>query len=337
MRLRLLLPLLFLLPLAAAAQQMPPTPVIVAEVLRQQIADEVELVGTVQPRRASEVASEVEGKVVGVAREAGQALRRGDLLFQLDKTQSAAAVAEARADLALQESNHEQARALLAKDAASEQQVREAAYQLERARSKLTRLEKELADTAIRAPFSGHLVATSAELGEWVARGEVVARLIATDTVRVYVNVPEGHVPHLEVGSGAEVALDALGDLPRPGRIVAVLAEGAADSHTFPVVVEVANPDGRIRSNMAARVHFRAQHGEPVLLVPKDALVTGPAGAQVFVAQEDQAAARPVQVGVPYKGYVAVSGNLSPGELVIVRGNERLREGQAVRVLRKQE
>ncbi|MCC7261267.1 MAG: efflux RND transporter periplasmic adaptor subunit [Candidatus Latescibacteria bacterium] len=337
MRLRLYYSLLLLLPCAAFSQQMPPTPVIVAEVLRQQIADEVELVGSVQPRRASMVASEVEGKVVAVAKEAGQAVRRGDLLFQLDQTLIAAAVAEARADLALQEANQIQSTQLLAKAAISEQQDRDTAYQLARARAKLAGLEKQLADTAIRAPFSGHLVGTAAELGEWVARGEQVARLIATDTVRVYVNVPERHVPYLELGASAQVAIDALGELPLAGRIVAVLAEGAAESHTFPVAVELANPDGRIRSNMAARVHFQAQHGAPLLLVPKDALVTGLAGAQVFVAQEDKATARPVQVGVPYNGYVAVEGQLAPGELVIVSGNERLREGQAIRVLRKQE
>lgn len=337
MRPSLLYLLLCLLPLATGAQQMPPTPVIVAEVIRQQLADEVELVGAVQPRRASMVASEIEGKVVAVAREAGQAVRRGDLLFQLDQTQIRAALVEARADLALQETNHAQSIQLLEKAAVSEQQLRDSAYQLARARAKLQHLEKQLADTAIRAPFSGHLVRAFAELGEWVGRGEEVARLIAIDTVRVYVQVPERHVPHLEVGATAQVAIDALGQLPLPGRIVAVLAEGAPESHTFPVAVEMANPEGRIRSNMAARVHLVAGRGQAVLLVPKDALVTGPAGAQVFVAQQDKATSRPVQVGVPYNGYVAVEGQLAPGELVIVRGNERLREGQAIRVLRKQE
>ncbi|MBI2501799.1 MAG: efflux RND transporter periplasmic adaptor subunit [Candidatus Latescibacteria bacterium] len=337
MRLHLFYLLLCLLPCAAVGQQMPPTPVIVAEVIRQPIADQVELVGTVQPRRASLVASQIEGRVVAVAREAGQAVRRGDLLFQLDQALVSAALVEARADVALQEGNHAQSAQLLEKAAISEQQLRDSAYQLERARAKLQNLEKQLDHTAIRAPFSGHLVQSFAELGEWVGRGEEVARLIAIDTVRVYVKVPERHVPYLAVGQTAQVSIDALGDLPMTGRIVAVLAEGVPESHTFPVVVELANPEGRIRSNMAARVHFQAQRGEPVLLVPKDALVTSPAGAQVFVAQEDKAAGRPVQVGVPYNGYVAVEGQLAPGELVIVRGNERLREGQAIRVLRKQE
>jgi len=153
----------------------------------------------------------------------------------------------------------------------------------------------------------------------------------------VHINVPEAHVPRLQPGGSARVFIDALGALPVEGRIVAVLAEGYAESHTFPVVVEIANPEGRIRSNMGARVRFRIQHPQAVLLVPKDALVNTPAGSLVFVAVEDKAVGQSVKTGAPYNDYVAVEGQLRPGDLAIVRGNERLRDGQPVRVLRKQQ
>lgn len=337
MRLRSLCLLLLLAPLIARGQQFPPTPVVVAEVLRQQIRDELELVGTTQPRHASLVASETEGKVVLRGREAGQAVRRGELLFQLDHTLLDAALLEAGADFKLQEFNHGQSVKLFAEEALSEQQLRDTAYQVDRARAKLQGLEKQRQDTSIRAPFSGHLVQTFAELGEWVGRGKGVARLIAIDTIRVYVNVPETQVPLLQTGGTAQVFIDALGALPIEGRIVAVLAEGYAESHTFPVVVEIANPEGRIRSNMAARVRFQLERPEAALLVPKDALVNTPAGPMVFVALEDKAVGRAVRTGAPYKDYVTVAGQLQPGDLAIVRGNERLRDGQPIRVLRKQQ
>lgn len=335
------LPLLSILVIAAAfpagGQQFPPTPVIVAEVVRQPIQDEVELVGATQPRHASLVASQIEGKVISRAKEAGQDARRGELLFQLDTSLVSAALVEARADVELQGFNYAQNTQLFEKEAISEQQLRDSAYQLDRAHAKLQNLEKQLADTAIRAPFRGHLVQTFSELGEWVSRGQGVARLIAIDTVRVYVNVPEAHVPRLQVGGIAQVFIDALGALGIEGRIVATLAEGYAESHTFPVVVEIPNPAGRIRSNMAARVRFRIQHPEASLLIPKDALVNGPFGPMVFLAVEDKAVGRPLKPGAPYNGYVAVEGQLQPGDLAIVRGNERLRDGQPIRVLRKQE
>ena len=58
-------------------------------------------------------------------------------------------------------------------------------------------------------------------------------------------------------------------------------------------------------------------------------------GEVVFVAVEGKAVSRPVRSGLAYNGFVAVEGELQAGDLAVVRGNERLRDGQDVRVLRK--
>lgn len=90
-----------------------------------------------------------------------------------------------------------------------------------------------------------------------------------------------------------------------------------------------------MRSNMSAQVRFRIpQQGESIL-VHKDALVSGPMGQIVYLAQEGKAVSRPVQTGLAHQGFVAVSGDLEPGDLAVVRGNERLMDGQAVRIIRK--
>jgi multidrug efflux system membrane fusion protein len=314
---------------------MPPTPVIVAEVVEQPLQEEISLVGRVQPRRSSRVASQVEGHVTRVFAEAGQAVRQGEPIFQLDNDVLRASLVEALADVKLRQFNHAQSLALLKTQAVSEQDAYDHEYQLERARAKLQGLEAQIADLTIRAPFSGHVVQTFAEVGEWVGRGEDVAQLISTDTVRVYVNVPERRVSRMKLGDRADLFLDALGTEPVEGRIAAILAEGYAESHTFPVVVSALNPQGQMLSNMSARVLFRVPQEQSALLVPKDALVSSPFGQVVFLAVEGKAVSRPVKAGLAYNNLIAVEGELRPGDLAVVRGNERLREGQDVRVVRK--
>ncbi|NKB70924.1 MAG: efflux RND transporter periplasmic adaptor subunit [Candidatus Latescibacteria bacterium] len=322
---------------AAAPQGFPPAAVIVAEVLQQRIDDNIRLVGTVRPRRTSVVAGQTEGLVVKRLREDGQTVAAGAPIFRLVNDQLQAALAEARADVDLQTFNHEQSLQLYETDAISEQEVRDAAYQLARAKAKLQDLAAQDVDLLIRAPFSGHLVESFTEVGQWLNRGGPVARLIATDTVRVFVDVPEGHIGVLKVGDQALVFVDALGGQAVDGRIFSTPAEGYAESHSFPVVVEVPNPDGRLKSNMSAQVGFAAIQADSVTLVHKDALVNSPMGQMVYLAVDDKAVAQPVKVGQGHQGYIAVEGDLTPGSLVIVRGNERLQPGQAVRIVRQQQ
>lgn len=321
----------------ASAQDPPPTAVIVADVLQQPLEQEISLVGTVQPRRSSLVASETEGRVAVRFHDVGQVVEVGEPLFRLENDALSASLLEAVADVRLHRFNQARSAELLRQNAVSEQVLQEDEYQLARARAKLNSLEKQVEDLTIRAPFTGHVVETATEIGEWVRRGDGVARVIATDTVRVRVDVPERHVDQLRAGDPVDVVINALGTAPLTGRITAILAEGRADSRTFPILVDLVNAEGRIRSNMSAQARFDVRSAAVALLVPKDALVNTPAGQVVFLAIDDQAVPRPVVPGLAYKGYIAVTGELQPGDLAIIRGNERLRDGQAVRVIRKQQ
>ena len=322
----------------AWGQERPPAPVIVSKVLDQQVPKELSLVGTAQPRRSSMVASETEGQVVALLGEAGRQVRRGETIIELDNDRLRASLVEARADVELHASNFLQNTKLLRQEAVAEQLLRDTEYQLSRARAKLADLDSRLEGLTIEAPFDGHVVRTFAQLGEWVNRGAAVAQVIATDTIRVQVDVPERYVDLLDTGDEGSIFIDALGSEPFAGCIVAVLAEGSVEARTFPVIVETHNPGNRILSAMSARVVFELERAGTVVLVHKDALVNNARGQFVYLAAGDSAAVRQVKTGMAYQGYVAVEeGEVSPGDFVIVRGNERLRDGQSIRTIRTQE
>lgn len=318
-------------------QDRPPTPVVVSAVLQRQVAATTNLVGTVRPRRQSQVASEVAGQVVKRLCDAGQRVRRGDPLFQLDNNQVRAQLIEALADVKLRRFDQEQSLKLWRQDALTEQQLRQDEYELDRARAKLQQLESQMSELTVRAPFAGHIVQTFTAVGEWIDRGDEIVDLISIDTVRVYVDVPEKHVARLALGDTAQVFFDALGTTPITGKIVAIIAQGRPQSHTFPVVVEARNPDNHIRANMSARVQFDLPQDQPLLLVHKDAIVTSPSGQVIYLAIDDKAISRSLKTGQAHNGYVAVEGDIHVGDLAIVRGNERLRDNQAIQILYKQQ
>ena len=145
--------LLTLLPSALLGQERPPTPVIVAEVLEQPLVEDLSFVGRIQPRRSSRVATETEGRVIRRFKEAGQAVRAGDPLFKLANDPLQAALAEAQADFALRQFNHDRSRQLRATDAVSEQDLRDDAYELARAQAKLAGLQAQVEDLFVPRPL----------------------------------------------------------------------------------------------------------------------------------------------------------------------------------------
>ena len=328
-------PFFWLIILTSTAFAQQATPIIVSEVRSQPLSEDLVLVGITQPRRSTLVASESEGVVYQRPIESGQSIKKVAILYQLSNEPLNASLTEAQADFSLQEATYARSAQLFSTEAISEQVLLKDEYELSRARAKLKGVEAQVSNLRIRAPYSGHVIQMHTEIGAWVGRGQSVAHLVSTDTIRVIVNVPERHLPLLSLGTVASVEITALGGLPNAGRVVAILSEGYAESHTFPVAVEIDNPKDLIRSNMSAQVHFKVQQPEAAVLVHKDALVRNADGEAVFLAVEGKAVSTPVRSGLAYSGFVAVEGNLKAGDLAVVRGNERLRDGQNVRILRK--
>lgn len=319
----------------AFAQGRPPTNVIVNAVVREPVEDRISIVGRTRPRHEGLLAAETDGKVVEKVIEEGNRAKRGAVILRLENPQLRASYQEAVADLKLQEFNYTRTEELFKQDVVPEQNMNDARYQLARAKSKHADLQDRVAKLRMRAPHAGYVVQIMSGIGEWVKRGDGVIRFISTDTMRVQVNVPERHIGSLKVGDRADIFIDALGTEPIDGLVSHIIPEAFAESHTFPVVVGTLNFDGRIKSNMSARVVFNIARPDSVTLVHKDAIVSSPRGQTVFVAVDGKAVPRNVETGLAHSGYVAVTGDLKPGDLAIVRGNERLRPDQPIKIIRE--
>jgi len=225
------------------------------------------------------------------------------------------------------------------------EQIAQAAAAAAVQESQVERIDDQLAKHTIRSPFDGWVIELFAEQGQWVARGGLVARIAELDTVEVEVEVPELSIGSL--GRGVEVRLefDAAPHQTWIGRVDRVVPQADLLSRSFPVKVAIENRivDGQptLRGGMLARAWLPVGRTGLATVVPKDALVLGGPSAMVYCVDSANAATggqtatgtvRPVQVaiGATIEGSVEVRGGLDPGQLVVIRGNERLRPGMAV-------
>jgi len=233
----------------------------------------------------------------------------------------------------------------LAEAGPRKEQIAQAAAAAAVQEAQVERIDDQLAKHTIRSPFDGWVIERFAEQGQWVARGGLVARIAELDTVEVEVQVPELSIGSLAHGVEVRLEFDAAPHQTWIGRVDRVVPQADLLSRSFPVKVSLQNRivDGQptLRGGMLARAWLPVGRTGLATVVPKDALVLGGPSAMVYCVDSASAApggqlatgmVRPVQVaiGATIEGSVEVRGGLEPGQIVVVRGNERLRPGMAV-------
>lgn len=196
-------------------------------------------------------------------------------------------------------------------------------------------IEDKLDKFTVRAYFNGYVVAERTEVGYWVKPADPIVEMVELDNVEVRVAVQEEHAPHVRKGSKVRVHLAALPNQTFIGEVIHVVPQGDTRSRSFPVQVRLKNPkqddEHLLKAGMFAEVTFPVGKPESALLVSKDAIVLGGPTPRVYVVdidpkqpQRGQFREIPVEIGVAEGSLIQVRGALKAGDVVIVRGNERL-------------
>jgi RND family efflux transporter MFP subunit len=323
----------------------PPSLVAVAAVRAGQVSPQAEFLGTVNYEEVSDVAAEVAGIVEAVRIEDGQRVKAGQPLVELRTDLLAKRLDAVRsthqqvlAELEVAKIEFGRKEKLFEKGSISEQSYddnRFRARALERRANSLNaeveRIELEIKKAVIRAPFDGVVIRRSVDRGEWLAEGKTVAVLARDDVIDVMVEVPESYIR--QVRSGGRVRL-SIGGSELEGTVTALIPRGDVATRNFPVKIRAANTQSFIEG-MSATVWLPTARTQDALIVARDALISASGRTVVFVLEGAKVRAVPVAV-VAYEGAevgLAAEG-LKEGMQVVVKGNERLRDGQEVVVRR---
>ncbi len=234
--------------------------------------------------------------------------------------------------------------------------IQQAEARLDAQQKEIDRLNDEVAQHKITAPFDGYVTEEHTEVGQWIAKGDPVVEVVELDTVEVEVHVPESCLSQLHVEITATVTIGALPGESWQQPVTAIVPKADVRSRSFPVKVRLKNRPGPggvlLKPGMFARVTLPVASTPQALLVPKDAVVLGGTKPVVFVMDptpkgppsknptphgslpDGTARKVPVELGEAVDDLIEVRGPLKPGDLVVVEGNERLSPGQPLIVVR---
>ncbi len=327
------------------AQGMPPAKVVVSKVNSGIIAPEAEFIGSIFYPEVSDVASEVSGSVEVVQFEEGQRVKGGDVLTKLNsdllkKTLQATKAnhQQVLSDLEKAEIDFKRVSNLYREESIAERIYNDHRFRVKGLRKKAASLkaeverhELELQKKTIKAPFNGVVIKRQVDKGEWVSAGATVATIARDDVLDVLVEVPERIMKYVK--QGMVVRLKAGGKRIK-GKVLAIIPRGDISTRTFPVKVRIKNTRSLIEG-MEAGVSLPVGERIKTFIMSRDAVITMFGMTVIFAVVDSKVRMIPVRV-VGYKNIMAgVTGKgLHEGMKVVVKGNERLRDGQAVNIIK---
>jgi HlyD family secretion protein len=330
--------------------------------------------GYVSPQRKASISSKATGRLEWLGVLEGSRVKEGEVIARLENRDVAAALGQARANVAVAEGNLGQARAELvdadiglkrtaqlraqnfisqstldasqARRDKAQANVEAMAAAVDAARANARAAQVALDQTLIRAPFDGVILTKNANVGDNItpfssaaeAKGAVVT-MADMATLEVEADVSESNLSKIAVGQEAEIQLDAYPGLRLDGVVSRMVPTVDRSKATLLVKLHFVHPDPRVLPDMSARVAFltrplTARERQPLPALPPAALTRRDGRTIVFTVGGNRVHAVPVEAGRKLGDVVAVGG-LAPGQLVVLRPSERLTDGMEVKVAKR--
>ena len=331
--------------------------------------------GYVVAQRKAAVASKATGRLEWLGVREGSVVKQGEVLARLENRDVIATQQQAQANVALARANLDQAvaelndamralersRDLLAKNFVSAAAHDTVVARHEKAKAGINAQKAAIAvaeanvrsaqvgveQTLIRAPFDGVVLTKNANVGDVItpfssATGSQAAVVSMADmsTLEVEADVSEGSVAKVKIDQPCEIQLDALPGERFRGVVTRTVPTVDRAKATVTVKVRFLEHDLRVLPEMSAKVAFLAREVSgserlPRTVVQSAALMTRGAGKAVFVVKDGKVLETPVQTGAALGETLEVTNGLKPGDKVVLRPVERLRDGAAVSVAGK--
>jgi RND family efflux transporter MFP subunit len=341
----------------AAQNQMPPPAVTVAPVEQRTITEWDEFTGRTEAVESVDVRPRVSGHIEEVRFQSGQLVKKGDVLFVIDRRfykadfdQRQAEYIQARARLANAQRDAARAHRLLGSKAISSEEADSTQSQFEEAKAAVL-AAKAVMDSAqldyefteVRAPISGRVSRALLTTGNYVSGtaggASLLTTIVSVDPVYVYADVDENSLLKFNAlatkrGNGSvpvELELADEDGYPHKGTIESF--DNRLDSNTGTILLRAvfSNTDGRIVPGLFARIRVPTSGSHEAMLVDESAIGTDQAQKFVLtVGEGNKAEYRAVKLGPVIDGKRVVRSGLKPGEKIIVNGMMHARPGTPV-------
>lgn len=307
--------------------------VTLAQVEMKATSNNLRMVGTAQPAKDVNIASESAGKITRIYFKMGDYVAQGKVLAEIDDTYKRLAYENAKLNFDKYKEDIARYEVLRKGEAVSETQYRDIKLAYENASIQLQNAKKQWDDCKVTAPFSGYITSKNVEQGAFVNAGTIIAGISDINELKVVLEVSETDAYQLKDGQPVEVTSDVQSSTTFNGKI-RTISQKATASHTYPVEVMIANNGkNKLKAGTYVNVIINTSNDGEALMIPRNAIISSVKDPSVYVVNNNVARMVKINTGRSFDTDIEVLGGISRGDKVVVDGQINLSDGAKVSVI----
>jgi RND family efflux transporter MFP subunit len=301
--------------------------------------------GSLEAVNDPKISAEIAGKIIKILVRAGEVVKKGQLLAQIDPSDAAHQVEADRGEaarlnalLVQQERVVARQTELVQKNFISKNALDDVSAQRDALKNQLASAQaraglshNNVSKTKVSAPFDGFVEEQLVAAGDYIKLGDPMFKLVSNTKLRAHLPFPESAAPRLKVGMPVRISSPLA-----PGSVIEGVVEDirptvSEGNRAIDVIARLNNP-GELKGGGSVDAAVVSGQKEQAIVVPEQSVVLRPAGKVVYLIAEGKAKQQVVQVGSKQRGVIEITGGLSGGETIALDGAGFLSEGAAVNV-----
>jgi RND family efflux transporter MFP subunit len=301
--------------------------------------------GSLEAVNDPKISAEIAGKIIKISVRAGEVVKKGQLLAQIDQSDAAHQVEADRGEaarisalLVQQERVVARQTELVQKNFISKNALDDVSAQRDALKNQLASAQaraglshNNVSKTKVSAPFDGVVEEQLVAAGDYIKLGDPMFKLVSNTRLRAHLPFPESAAPRLKVGMPVRISSPLA-----PGSLIEGVVEDirptvSEGNRAIDVIARLNNP-GELKGGGSVDAAVVSGQKEQAIVVPEQSVVLRPAGKVVYLIAEGKAKQQVVQVGSKQRGVIEITGGLSGGETIALDGAGFLSEGAVVNV-----
>lgn len=317
-----------------------PVDVQVTKPSRENLVYTITLPGNISPLYQTTLYAKVSGYLKWIGPDKGDHVKKNQVVAIIDAPEVEEQYQQAVADYKIKKITFERLDKVLheSPDVIAKQDVDVAEATYEGAKNLMQQRAAMREYTKVRAPYDGIVTARFADPGALIQVATSSATtaiplftVMDLDTVRIYANVPQDDSPWIVPGkTKSTISVKELPGRSFPATITRSTLALDPSTRSLLVEIDLPNPDYALRPGTFAEVTLALREIPNALVLPPQAVVSGPKGKSVFTIVQGKAKSVPVQTGITDGKWIEITTGLNGDEDVVVVGKRKLLEGSPV-------